>query len=240
MRLVLAVLLLLGGCAAAPLAGDGDIVVEYKKVKPKLRPMEKMLRKSGVLERVADQVERGVALPDDIRVHVRSCTDGTGYIVGDDLIELCLQDVVESREAVKDSGEEDVKGTVLGIVQGTLLHELGHALIDVRDLPVTGREEDVADQFAVWQAIVGLKDPDIVLSDAFDYQLSEETYEQSVDDEHGSDGQRAVNLLCWLYGSDPREWRHLVDGDPLTKYRAAQCREEWKALVYAWETLLKS
>lgn len=238
MRLLVTLLLLLAGCGVAPGSDGGDVTIEYTKVKPALRPMEHLLRKSGVLERVANDVQRVAGLPTDVEVVVRSCTDGTGYVVEDDIVELCLQDFVESRKAVKDADEEDVKGTVLGVAEGTLLHELGHAVIDVRRLPVTGREEDAADQFAVWQAIVGLKDPDIVLSAAFDYQLSNETYEQEDDDEHGSDGQRAVNLYCWLYGSHPKEWRHLVDGDPLTKYRASQCRDEWKALAYAWETLL--
>lgn len=220
------------------LAGGGEVKVEYPKVKKSLRPMQTMLRKSGVLERAARQVERIGQLPEDISVRLKSCTDGTGYITGEDVVELCLQDFIDSEKAVKDGGEEDVRGTMLGIAEGTLLHELGHALIDVRELPIAGREEDAADQFAVWQAIDGLKDPDIVLSDAYEYQLDNDLYEQTDDDEHGSDGQRAVNLYCWLYGSKPKAWKHLVDGDPLTKYRAKQCREEWNALVYAWETLL--
>jgi hypothetical protein len=237
---LLALLGLLSSCSTAAPQHHGDITVEYLKVKPGLRPMETTLRKSGVLERVAHRVEQVATLPSDIRVRVKSCTDGTGYIVEDNVVELCVQDIVDAREAVEESDEKDVKGTVLGIAEGTLLHELGHALIDVRRLPVTGREEDVADQFEVWQAVVGLKNPDVVLSDAFDYQLSDETYEQADDDEHGRDAQRAINLLCWLYGSDPKGWRDLVDGDPLTKYRAPQCRDEWKALVYAWKTLLRS
>lgn len=200
--------------------------------------MQTMLRKSGVLERVGRQVERVGDLPVDIPVRLMSCTDGTGYVTEEQVVELCLQDFVDTKAALKDAGDDDVRGTMLGVAEGTMLHELGHALIDVRKLPVTGREEDAADQFAVWQAVVGLKDPDIVLSDAYEYQIDNDLYEQTDDDEHGSDGQRAVNLYCWLYGSEPKAWKHLVDGDPLTKYRAKLCRDEWKELAYAWDTLL--
>jgi hypothetical protein len=240
MRSVLLVVLLLAACEAPAVEADGDIAVDYVKVKSSLRPMERTLRESRVLERAAEHVERVVALPSDVEVLVTSCKDGTGYEPDYDVVELCLEDLVTAREAVRDAGEEDVKGTVLGIAQATLLHELGHAVIDVRDLPVTGREEDAADQFAVWQALVGLDAPDIVLSDAFAYELDSEIYEHSADDEHGSDDQRAINLYCWLYGSSPKEWKHLVDGEPLTKYRAKQCADEWDALVYAWETLLET
>ncbi|NCY10198.1 MAG: hypothetical protein EBX38_07420, partial [Actinobacteria bacterium] len=33
---------------------------------------------------------------------------------------------------------------------GIYLHELAHALIDINQINITGREEDVADQFAVY------------------------------------------------------------------------------------------
>lgn len=34
-----------------------------------------------------------------------------------------------------------------------MLHEVGHALIASYDLPITGSEEDAADQFAAWWLI---------------------------------------------------------------------------------------
>jgi hypothetical protein len=139
---------------------------------------------------------------------------------------------------MKDAGEKNLMETVLGDAEATLLHELAHALIDLRDLPITGREEDVADQFAVWQAVEGLDDPDIVLSQAFEYGLSQGLYEQVADDEHTADGQREANLLCWLYGSGPQSWEHLVDDDPLTDDRAVLCVDVWDLLVQGWTTIL--
>lgn len=234
---VVALALVLSGCAVP--VPDADISVDYWTVKKSsLRSLEKDLRANGGLERVAAQVDRVVDLPEDVEVRVRSCKDGTAFIEEDNAVDFCLQDLIESRDALRESGEKDVKATLMSLAQATLLHELGHAVIDVRNLPITGREEDAADQFEVWQAVSGLKDPDIVLSDAFSYELSNAAYEQTDDDEHGSDGQRAVNMYCWLYGSEPKVWKHLVDGEPLTKYRAEQCRDEWKSLVYAWTTLL--
>jgi hypothetical protein len=230
---------LLAACGGASVVAEaGQIRVEYRAVPEKFEPLQDALRRSGRLERAADQAEKVAGLPEDVAVVVRSCKDGTQYLVDENRVDFCVQDFAEVRKEMKDAGEEDLMATVLSDAAATLLHELAHAVIDVRKLPITGREEDVADQFAVWQAIDGLDEPDIVLSQAFEYGLSQDLYEQVADDEHTADGQREANLLCWLYGSDPPTWDHLVDGDPLTDDRAALCADEWDLLVHGWTTIL--
>lgn len=233
------VALALAGCTAAPEPRSVDVQIEYQEVGPKYASLQKALRTSGRLERAAAQFDRVANLPEAVTVRVGSCKDGTQYLVDENRVEFCIQDFAEVRREMKDAGEENLSDTVLGDAEATLLHELAHAIIDVRDLPITGREEDVADQFVVWQAVVGLDDPDIVLSQAFEYGLSNDLYEQVEDDEHTSDGQREANLLCWLYGSDPDAWEHLVDDDPLTEDRADLCEDEWQLLVHGWTTILE-
>lgn len=230
---------LLAGCGTSTSTpeANGQVRVEYRKVPHKFVSLQTALRASGRLEEVADRVEKVGGLTTDVTVRVRSCKDGTQYF--DRRIDFCVQDFAEVRREMKDAGEPDLMATVLDDAAATLLHELAHALIDVRNLPVTGREEDVADQFVVWQAVDGLDDPDLVLAQAFEYGLSQDLYEQVADDEHTSDGQREANLLCWLYGSDPQGWEHLVDDDPLTDDRAQLCAEEWDLLVHGWTTILR-
>ena len=41
-----------------------------------------------------------------------------------------------------------------GVTVSTFFHELGHALIDAWDLPITGREEDAADQLPTWSCCI--------------------------------------------------------------------------------------
>jgi hypothetical protein len=236
-RLALAAVLL-AGCTSAPAPEPGEVRIVYRGVPDKLEPLQAALRSSGRLEEAADQVGKVAGLPVDVTVLVKSCKDGTQYLVEQNRVEFCVQDFAEVRTVMRDAGEKNLMESVLADAAATLLHELAHALIDVRNLPITGREEDVADQFAVWQAVEGLKDPDIVLSQAFEYGLSQDLYEQVEDDEHSSDGQREANLLCWLYGSDPQGWEHLIDDDPLTQDRAELCEDEWIILVHGWSTIL--
>lgn len=234
-----AVAMLAAGCATStPAPERGEVRIEYRKVPDKHRALQDALHRSGRLEEVATQFEKVAGLSEDVTVLVRSCKDGTQYLTDENRVDFCVQDFAEVRKEMKDAGEEDLMATVLSDAAATLLHELAHAVIDVRNLPITGREEDVADQFAVWQAVEGLDDPDIVLSQAFEYGLSQDLYEQVADDEHTADGQREANLLCWLYGSDPQTWDHLVDDDPLTDDRAELCVDEWDLLVHGWTTIL--
>lgn len=241
MRTALAIAaILVAGCTTTSTPAPdpaGDIRIEYRDVPHKFAALQESLRSSGRLEQVAGQVEKVGRLPKDVIVRVKSCKDGTQYY--DRRVDFCVQDFAEVRKEMKDAGERNLNETVLSDAEATLLHELAHALIDLRDLPITGREEDVADQFVVWQAVKGLDDSDIVLSQAFEYGLSQDLYEQVADDEHTADGQREANLLCWLYGSDPHSWEHLVDDDPLTDDRAELCTDEWDLLVHGWTTILR-
>src|SRR5262249_15661797 len=93
-----------------------------------------------------------------------------------------------------------------GLVGGVLLHDMGHALFDVLDVPVFGREEDAADQIAMLAALhlrpqlaeAALKsyayfwrlvpDPDS--------GMKEGKLNDDFSDEHGTASQRLYNGLC--------------------------------------------
>ena len=113
-------------------------------------------------------------------------------------------------------------------------------VIDLLDLPFTGREEDVADQFAAWRLAESGDEAstEALLSSAYEYTILASAYEADPNDEHASDAARAVNYLCYLYGSDPEQWDQLVDDEPLTRERADQCEDEWDGLRVGWRQLL--
>jgi len=113
-----------------------------------------------------------------------------------------------------------------------VLHEVGHALIDVLNLPVTGREEDVADQIAVWMLLQGGDAGErAILSTAKYWKLLEvHRWRSQFWDEHSVDAQRSYNLFCWLYGTNPVKYVGLVGqwwgGGRLPKQRADCCEAE--------------
>jgi hypothetical protein len=123
-----------------------------------------------------------------------------------------------------------------GALRFIALHELGHALVDQLQLPVTGREEDAVDQFAIWLMLAD-GDSAGVLSAASVF-AGEVSGSQDVAAAHSLDSQRYFNMLCWVYGSDAG-WREtLVEDWALPADRATQCVGEYAQLGRSWGRLL--
>ncbi|GAY17376.1 hypothetical protein MSZK_41020 [Mycobacterium sp. shizuoka-1] len=121
--------------------------------------------------------------------------------------------------------------------------------ISLYNLPITGKEEDAADQLAAYILLTpgddGKADPESMaavknFARAFQASASARTELESEDmaDVHSLDQQRVYNLQCWIYGSDPEANADIVTKDGLPEDRAEECPDEWKQLENAWSTLL--
>ena len=131
-------------------------------------------------------------------------------------------------------------------------HEVGHALIDVYQLPITGLEENVADQFASLMLSYTYDDStgdysigqDMLYDVGTWFWISNELYSVNPDDypfwdTHNLDIQRFYNISCYAYGSDPQYNQDLVDEGYLPEDRAYWCGEEYLVMERAWSFLLK-
>lgn len=132
-------------------------------------------------------------------------------------------------------------------VRFMVLHEAGHALVDLFDLPVTGRQEDAVDQLAaILMLRFGGRDesPGEVIEDlrlVANWMLSRSTGAYDIDafaDEHALGEQRFFNLQCLVYGTDPDAFAGMVDAGDLTAARAAGCPRESRQTSRAWVRLL--
>ncbi len=56
-------------------------------------------------------------------------------------------------------------------------------------------------------------------------------------DEHGLDIKRYYNIVCLMYGSDPRAFWPLVSDSGMSVQRARRCEEEYEKKARAWDTL---
>jgi len=128
-----------------------------------------------------------------------------------------------------------------------LFHELGHAVVHIFDLPVTGREEDVADQLSAWILLtsVGEDEEYGILSalNAADFfaMMHEAQGQGEFWDEHSMDQQRHYNLLCWAYGYSPEITEAILE-QPITDFlpreRAEQCQAEYQKMDDSFVRLL--
>ena len=139
--------------------------------------------------------------------------------------------------------EEEVRDLTVATLAFVFVHELGHALTHQLQLPITGREEDAADQLAtVIVTSAGEEAGGIAIAAATLFGLFGEDREQfeAADfwDEHSLDEQRFFNILCWVYGSDPATYGETVLESGIGEGRLVRCEDEWAQLSNSWETLL--
>ena len=128
---------------------------------------------------------------------------------------------------------------IVGGFVSTLLHETGHAIFYLLDIPIFGREEDAADAIAAYVALQfgPTSARRILTGTAFVWRASELSRQrkrstrqfEDYSDEHGTDAQRFYNTLCIALGSDLVEKTNTFsDFVPLLpEGRRGQCPREY-------------
>ena len=124
-----------------------------------------------------------------------------------------------------------------------IIHELAHALIHNYDLPVVGKEEDAADSLAgVLLSEYFEGGQEAVLDAATFFDLISANRKELTDedfwDEHSLDEQRLYNALCYVYGSDPKQYADVKKIAGFPTERAELCEEDYAKLADSWDVLL--
>ena len=147
------------------------------------------------------------------------------------------------QETVPD--DKRIRVYVLGNTVWTLYHELGHALIDLYDLPVLGREEDAADQLAIMMMLAdeaGVMRDQMAIDAAWYWFYADreaQGYETPVWDEHSLSLQRFYRTVCYIYGSDPERFEHVADRARLPSSERAACERDQETTHASWTKVLE-
>ncbi len=160
---------------------------------------------------------------------------------------LCYELVAALADGFRQDSElsdEEVGTQVIASLIFTFFHELGHAAIDVFDLPLMGNEEDAVDRFATLILLSGKggnEDADLADSaiGSFDLDTAEPLEDLDFSDEHPVDDQRWFTMACLMVGSDPDKYEYLVGENGLPPERAEACPEEYSKMSKSWDTLLE-
>jgi len=217
-------------------------------------------------------------LPKTLWVYVDECDGGDGaspyYSPDNRALVMCYQfmKTMEDRAALITQAEaKNPKffpmkvtrdGFLAGVFAGVILHETGHALFDVLDVPIMGREEDAADEISTFVALqFQPKLADVVVAayadvgetfanpptDAPDPKAADYPKDKTEQcfadpfcafaDVHGTWGQRFYNTLCLMYGGNPQHYGFLLTGGWLPKNRDcpaeyAQARHAFAKTIY--------
>jgi Putative metallopeptidase len=134
---------------------------------------------------------------------------------------------------------------VVGNMLFVLLHELAHGAIADLELPVLGREEDAADEFAIVRLLsVGTAFTHRVLADAtegwfFSARRDRKEGEPlAFYDEHSLDQQRAYHIVCLMVGHDPNAMVDLAKEMKLPDDRRESCKRDYAKAAASWAAVL--
>lgn len=233
-------------------ATDGaGFQLEYLEAEdPELAELARAIHEADVIEPEIAWLNQQFALPRRLPVRWLECGEDNAFYDADNgVIELCYEMVAASAEQFESDGDdaEDAFWYALNTAVFFFHHEVGHALIDLYDLPITGREEDAVDELAALTLIDGWEDGAYaVLSAADSFFISgmEEEAESDPEDlpfwdEHAFDLQRFYSIACLVYGSDPEEMADLIDDGSVPEERAEICVEEFAQKRESWRRILE-
>ena len=214
---------------------------------PDLQRWADMLRKSNMPKSTAFLLNRIAAIPRPVMVSFKSC----GYVnaqydPGNDELTFCYELFSDLGERITQKAREgratpeQTSAALGGAIWFILYHEVGHALFHQLNVPLLGREEDSADQLAVWLAIhrppPGLDDG-VIGALSFFATGSPISWDR-LGDEHALDQQRLQNVACWAYGANPVRFGWLPALVHLPEHRQGRCATEWKKIDDAVPRLL--
>lgn len=232
-------------------ARGGQVSIAYLKPKdPAHEPIYRALKEHRILEAIRDRVQRW-NLPKPILIKVEGC-DGdinAAYEPSDRTLSICYEYLAYIQDLAADIPPEAArlgltpKNYVVGPFLEVVLHELAHAVFDLKKIPLLGREEDAADQVAAYALLqLGSRQAlKVIASIAVMYAGEAKDAPPKLKDfadEHGLPAQRFFNLLCMSYGRDPKTYALAVEDGYLPRERAEQCAGEYKQVDYAIKTLI--
>jgi hypothetical protein len=201
----------------------GKFILQFGEVKKdkELQGVKDLLQKESDFENVVTAFNDSLLLPENVTIIFEEAgsIQSPYYNRGTNEVHYGYEFVVFTvnlyNKLIPDAGPEELRQHGIDITHFFLLHELGHALIDIYELPVVGDEETPVDILAALIAMeFNTRGLDIVLSgviffDAFE-SLDPEITAAKLWDEHALNPQRVYNLLCLAYGKMPEQVTDII------------------------------
>lgn len=261
LSLVLGMSILTGQSSLGYAKPNGGFITDYPVVKnPEHEIWRSTLKNNNFLEQIANVLNQLVAIPGVVTIEARECGQVNAFYRpgSGPLAELVMcYELLDDFQQVFSPYYPDSKlrgQMIMGAWMFVFMHELGHALANQLDLPISGKEEDAVDQLSTLILTnVGASGETAVMAGAQWFRLGSARYRASgpawlqnvfgnehynFSDEHSISEQRFYNLLCWEYGYNPEALAGAVKDGTLPAERAQRCGHEYRQIVRTWEQLL--
>ncbi len=244
-----------GSLQTAAQQSVGTIAIEYvPPTNPALQEVYGLLKERHSLEKIQEAFSP-FRFPENVRVATIECGQSNAWYQRKNhvpTVTLCyeyLQEIWENLPKDVTEGGTTAIDALAGQFFFAVAHEFGHLLFDVYQVPVFGREEDAADNFATF-IMLQFRDGGrrLISGAAYSYNKFVKDYKAkpkatlplgAFSSNHGQPEERFFNLLCVAYGSNDKLFADVVEKGWLPKSRAKDCRYEFEVLQFAFQNQIQ-
>lgn len=230
--------------SSAPAAGQGRWLASYPEAQdPTHAAMREMFIQQDMLSTLVEQMNGFMRVPRDVTIEIAECgRPGAFYDPARPAVQLCYELVMHLTKTAQADGGMVLAGA-LGYV---LMHQLGHALVDVLGLPVDVSAEEAADQFAVVLTAFANRewDPEVngempaIMGGIRALRDRGPNWENPGSPDAALTPQRVRMLACLLYGSSPEAHAAAIGPDGITPGRGEACAEKYAEIEDRWVQML--
>jgi len=237
---------------------EGDFYVTYYENPNSIydTSAKEWIQSEEYFEDQIDYLNSIFRLPHDVEIVVEECNEVNAFydfttkqiIMCYEFMDSVFSDFITyNSEEGLEATDDELSLANLDVVDFVFYHELGHALVDIYQLPITGLEENAVDQFAALFMLLtedvddyeGIVAQDIMYNvGTWFFIQSNLGYEHVYWDVHNLDVQRFYNLSCYAYGQNPQYNYDLITDGWLPQERAENCAYEYAVLDDSWSRIL--
>jgi hypothetical protein len=247
-------------CIAPPALAQNDTAVKERILKtnqfdyfyieptnPEHRPIYDRLKQARLLEQFQEYLSP-LRLPQRVNMKVQGCNGwANATFWGDDII-VCYEyfEFIMKFAPTQERYGLSPRDALIGPTVDVFLHEVGHAVLQILEIPFFGGEEDVADYFATYVMLKFNKEDArrLILGASFisgneALKMQNEAPElRLLAASHSLPAQRHFNRWCLAYGFDPVLFADAVTRNMMPRSRAANCRYEYLTNERAFNALI--
>lgn len=217
---------------------------------PEQQGLISLIKAGRLAERMAAVVNASLRIKTDFGIGFQSCGAAQAFfspqkrsiVICSEFVALVVKLARDDRDFIMKLPREEFAKIIDGAFWGVFLHELAHAVIATNGVPITGREEDVADQFSLWYAVnfIDMNKTPIAFPTIWFWRqmaksrdvpsMTKDQFRQFLSNEHSLDEQRIYNVACWNMGADPAGGNETASFAGLSGDRVKRCHNEYASM----------
>jgi hypothetical protein len=215
---------------------------------PKHIRLYEILKRESLLEKMKEFLSP-FRLPITIKMKVEGCDGVANATFSIDTISVCYEyfDLLMKYAPKMVRAGLTPRDALIGPTVEVFLHEFGHGILRVLDVPFFGKEEDAADYIATYLLLKFCRDDARRLILGSSFVAGAEAMEEqgkapearTLADAHSLPAQRYFNRWCLAYGMDQELFADAMELGMLPEGRAKWCRWEWSTNEDAFKRLVE-